>query len=608
MSFLELEYSFKRNDCVMVYGINKTDSGADSNGAGKSTILEAITLAISGETNRNISRDEFITDGEEETYIEFLLTNKTCAVNQLVIKRWFYRKKSSKIELWENGELNNEMTSVLESSKRIFELLGLTKEDLYHFFIIGQETNYSFLSASDTEQKAVIGRFGGTDFINEKIEQQKASKKLKKVEYDDLNSIIDSNEGKLEAVEESIADEKANAKSRVANQVKFYNEEKSKKEASIKSKKASIVEKDKELKKLEKERKDSKFKDVDKIVKYKGFLKKKKELKRENQKSINEAESTKHQLELLSEGEIECPNCEHHFILDSEIKLEEVPAFLEAVEEELKDLGDLKESIGKKISEYEEWIEKAEALEDELEELDDDIESKSKEITKLEKEIKALEEGILTDEASITKVKKKSKEESPIAKLEEKKADLDEVIKSDKELLSKLSDEIDDFDFWIEHLGKKGFQTFLTNKSIKSIEGITNSYLKKINTDLQLSIEGFSVLKSGDLREKIDVSIIRNGVKLGTFNRYSGGEKGRINLANILAMQSLFNMNAPNGGLNFLGLDEVFEGLDTTGQRELISILENMRVTTLVVSHRNETIGADNEIFIEKVDGVSSIV
>jgi DNA repair exonuclease SbcCD ATPase subunit len=142
----------------MVYGQNLTDPGMDSNGSGKSGLIEGITLAITGKTCRDVSREEFVNIDEDFTFVELSLENKITKVNNLVIKRWIDKKKSARIEIWENNELNKEITSVNEANSRIFELIGISREDLLHFFIIGQGTNYSFLSSGDSEQKNIISR------------------------------------------------------------------------------------------------------------------------------------------------------------------------------------------------------------------------------------------------------------------------------------------------------------------------------------------------------------------------------------------------------------------------------------------------------------------
>lgn len=609
MSHLDTTYYFPKYECVLLYGVNDSDDGMDSNGAGKSTVLEGITIALTGLPSRDIRKDEFITDDEDETYIEFHLTNEIGTVNDLVIKRWFYRKKSSRIELWENGSLNKQMTSVLEADKRIFELIGISKEDLLHFFIIGQDTNYSFLTASDTEMKKIIGRFSDTTFVSDKINNLKDKGKIKQAEYNDLDSTFNKIEGKIEAIQEQIQDE-ADKKEIEVEDVRIVNIE-----ADIKSRKLSIIEEKNNIKVANKKIKEhletlseKRFTEIGDVEKLNIQKNKRRKEKRLLKSDLEEAEKQLRKFKVLMDGEIECPKCEHHFILNSDIPLEEIPTSIEASEESIKNCNDLIKSIDKTIDKIEKKIEVISEIMEEKDEIESAIRKlKDRSIFNSNKAIEAYEKHISNNLKAIDRIKTEVIEDDSTFKLEERLKEQQELLKSTKTLMKDISVAIDDINFWVHHFGTKGFQTFLTNKSIKSIEGMTNSILQHINTDLQLSISGFTVLKSGELREKIDIAILRNGMTVGNFNRYSGGEKGRINLSNIIAMQKLFNMNAPNGGLNFLGLDEVFEGLDITGQKEMISILVNMKITTMVISHRNEPIGVDNEIMIEKIDGYSFI-
>ena len=199
-------FNFKRNKCIMIFGINSSDAGADSNGGGKSTILEGMTLSLTGETNRDVSKDEFIRDGEDECFIQMELTNEVGDVNHLEIKRWFFRKKSAKIEIWENGIQNKEISSVNEANKRVFELIGLNKEDLLHFFMVGQETSYSFLTAGDNDKKDIISRFSNINFINDKIEELKVKKKNSESELSLIEKEVQKHENKLEFLNEQKSD------------------------------------------------------------------------------------------------------------------------------------------------------------------------------------------------------------------------------------------------------------------------------------------------------------------------------------------------------------------------------------------------------------------
>jgi exonuclease SbcC len=320
-----------------------------------------------------------------------------------------------------------------------------------------------------------------------------------------------------------------------------------------------------------------------------------------------EAENIVSHLEAVFEGKISCPNCQHSFNPNESVEISEIPVLINSTNELLMQKTNLlyrieaaikqdRKEINDNAVENERLSSLKRALKRAKETIlffDEEIASHKDKISKYEEEIKELK--LVTSEDELIKLDNQIKEQDEAG----------EILYSQKGFFDQ---KILDIDFWIYHFGKKGFLTFLTNKSIKSIEGITNSYLKQMNSELQVLIDGYTVLKSGDVREKISISIVRGGIDIANFNRYSGGEKGRIKLANILGLQHLINLTAKNGGLNFLGLDEVFEGLDKTGQMDVLNILEKLNVTSLVITHRNQPIGAANEIFIEKIKGISRII
>jgi DNA repair protein SbcC/Rad50 len=597
-------FEFKRNKCIMVFGINSTDSGADSNGGGKSTVLEGMTIAITGQPNRDISKDAFINDFADDCYIEMTLTNEIGTVNSLVIKRWFFRKKSSKIELWENDELNKEMTSVNEANARIYDLIGLNKDDLLHFFMVGQETNYSFLTSNDADKKNIISRFSDIEFINQKIEKLKENKKDVESELALHLKLVGKVENKIEFLSEQKTDLVDNFQSENNEKI-----EKIKQKIKSENNNITIIRTESEgterlITKLELKISEIVIEDV---TDFEDKLSKNKKKLSETKKQILETEHTISHLEIIYEGKVTCPSCNHEFNPSEDIELSEIPTLLNQSNSILTELSSKQATLEKRIKSIKKDIEQNDAKKEELSEqksklkrlknslenLNLDLKSSDKKISNLKEQLEELKNNSVEDD--IIKIDKQIKElKSELKKLNEDKSEFDAKIL--------------DFDYWIYHFGKKGFLTFLTNKSIKSIEGITNSYLKQMNSELQILIDGYTILKSGDVREKINISIVRKGLEVADFNRYSGGEKGRIKLANILGLQHLINLTAKNGGLNFLGLDEVFEGLDTTGQIDVLNILERLNVTSLVITHRNQPIGAENEIFIEKVNGISRIL
>jgi exonuclease SbcC len=592
----------------MIFGVNESDPGADSNGSGKSTLIEAISLATTGLTCRDVNKEDFIQDGENSAYVEFTLENKLGDVNDLTIKRWFHRKKSAKVEIWENNELNKEITSVNEANQRVYELIGLSREDLLHFFIIGQDTNFSFLTVNDTEKKNIISRLSNTDKISKIIENLKAEKKelestkLRKVE-DSINSL----ESKIEVYEQEIEDLKKSKTN--SNDDKIKEIESDIKELESESKGLEIY-------KLECKEKIEQLKAENDLIKVDSNhikeVKKSIELLEEKLKKtktkVRNIESTIDHLSTIKDGAITCPECNHEFNPSSDIDVSEVDELIEYSTEELTIAKSNVKRIQKKIEVKESDIKTIKQQTDKKQEIEQKINRLENKIRGTNDEISVNDRSISKLKDSIEKLSKVSDNKEKIKEVRLKLAETEKHKHAKTEELDSISKEISDIDFWIYHFGKKGFSTYLSNKSVKIIEGMTNSYLKKFNSDLQVQIDGFTELKNGELSEKISVSILRNGNNLGSFKRYSGGEKGRINLANIVGLQKLMNMSAPTGGLNLLILDEVFDGLDATGQRDVVNILEHIGVTTMVVSHRNDPIGAENELYIKKIDGVSRIL
>lgn len=150
------------------------------------------------------------------------------------------------------------------------------------------------------------------------------------------------------------------------------------------------------------------------------------------------------------------------------------------------------------------------------------------------------------------------------------------------------------------------FKTHLANSKIEALSNMTNEFLEKIGSDLRIRFNGYTMLKSGKIRDKISITLIRDGIECGSFDKLSEGEKARINLANILAMNRLTNANCETGkGLDLLILDEILEATDETGLSSMFDALNGIGITTLIVSHGNVAENYPYKLVINKQNGVS---
>lgn len=152
------------------------------------------------------------------------------------------------------------------------------------------------------------------------------------------------------------------------------------------------------------------------------------------------------------------------------------------------------------------------------------------------------------------------------------------------------------------------FRSYLANKKVKAISGVTNHFLELIGSDLRVEMLGFKKLKNGKIRDKITVNILRNGVDCGSYAKFSGGERARVNLASILGLQRLTNNSAPKGkGLDLIVLDEILEASDTTGIESSCAALNKLKITSLMVTQNPISDNDGHTIVVTKENGYSTI-
>lgn len=152
------------------------------------------------------------------------------------------------------------------------------------------------------------------------------------------------------------------------------------------------------------------------------------------------------------------------------------------------------------------------------------------------------------------------------------------------------------------------FKSFLANTKIEALGKVTNEFLENIESDIRVKFCGYTVLKSGKIREKISVSLLRDGIDCGSFDKFSEGEKARVNLANILAMNKLVNSNAENGkGVDLLILDEILSAVDENGLACIFLALNHVGITSLVISHGNIAENYPHRLIVNKHNGESYI-
>ena len=129
------------------------------------------------------------------------------------------------------------------------------------------------------------------------------------------------------------------------------------------------------------------------------------------------------------------------------------------------------------------------------------------------------------------------------------------------------------------------FKSYIARKKIDALSLIVNDFLEKIGSDIRLKLEGFTVTKTGKLRDKISVQVMRDGIDCGSYHKFSGGEKARLNLACILSLHTLTNSNCEDGkGLDFIIIDELLDKSDEMGMATYCEALNKLGQTALLIT------------------------
>lgn len=591
-SHVDSEYSFNNDCCTLIVGDNKDRGG--NNGAGKTTLFEAISVALTGRSLRDIKKESFINDEAESCLIKLSLYNNVTK-SELEITRQFFRgNKSSKIEIIEDGEINSTITSVNEADKRILELIGISREDLLRYYIISQDNVYTFFTAADNEKKEILNRITSADLINPLLDELSDRKKNIEEKKNELSKELVALDSKKETLDEQLEELKSNIVSSeelldIQNRIK-----------KLEKRKQSYLEDNNhihdELKKL-----DGKNLDIDKLEsklkKTKKIIEDKKNLKDENKKIIRSAEQD-------LGGAVVCPKCGENFIPESELNLsvEDTKKILKEAEQENK-------SIETALSKLLEQRKNIQSEIDKAEEIQDTIKRKKREIKSNDDEIQIIDKKIANRKKEITELKKRKENNTAIKSIEDKIGECERKTEEVQKQIMPLEEELNQVNYWIYYMGKNGFKTYLANKAVSVLEGTVNSYLNKFKSDLSVNINGFKILKDGSVREKIESFVLESGMNPKLFMAMSGGERGRIKLAGILAIQHLINMSLNGNGLNLLILDESLSGIDSEGTMEFVNILENIGSTILLITQNIE----DSKIFknvltVEKKNGVSRYI
>ncbi len=176
-------------------------------GSGKSTILDAITLAMYGNISRNTK--EFINSSCKETVLsyEFEIGTKNNKRRYLVDRNMIRSKTGTKtsyarlVEILNDGNKNVIADKVGEVNEKITEVIGLTANDFTRSVVLPQGRFSEFLQLTGSERRDMLERIFNLEKygrgLSEKVKKRKNFNlrnlhdiKSKLTQYDEVSQDI----------------------------------------------------------------------------------------------------------------------------------------------------------------------------------------------------------------------------------------------------------------------------------------------------------------------------------------------------------------------------------------------------------------------------------
>lgn len=608
MSFEKVKYDFQQK-CYVLRAENKDNEGQASNGGGKTSFTDIIAISLLGYslTGRNV-KDCVNWNSEESSFtVECRLNNSQHNLTVDIKRTVYSNTKGQELILLVNGEVPSTLPTkrgveggvdVKTGNKYILEsILDISESDLLSYFLISKAHYQPFLSINTDKKLEVISRFSKANVVDKVISKLEMNLEVEKDGVEEYKSQISSTQGYIQALTDSMDDKhRLDWQHNKSKEISDIQREILQLEESLTDKAKTVADHNDKLAKLIGVEVDVKLKQKLQDELSQLDFETPKALKRELERDIVEIEN-------FLAGLITCPNCSHKFNLKSDKEITEadlIPLLegISLVEDEIVLLQEQQTLIQVQLSS--------------ITEIETSNRNKNRESESITRIIKSIESEVNRVKAEIGKKNDKVIQiesrtyEDQVTSIRGSITEKQEVFNQLTNQLNNSLLEIDEMSKWITNF--EDFKFYLGNKPIETICSLVNDYLLLSKSDLNLYIEGFKKLRSGELRQALTPVIYRNWNNPQSFHQFSEGEKVRLNLAVDLAFQKLINENSKYGGLNLFVNDECLSNLDSIGVSNAAKAFEDLGKLLILVTHSGSDMIYDNTILIEKKYNKSVVI
>ena len=535
-----------------------------TNGAGKSTMLDALTFVLFNKPFRKINKPQLANATNERdclVEIEFSVNSRDYLVRRGI--------KPNIFDIEVNGNpLHKEADD--RANQRILEesILKVNYKSFTQIVILGSSTFVPFMQLTTANRREVI-----EDLLDIRI-------------FSAMNSLIKDNIRTKKEQIKSLDIKKDNLKDKMHMQQEFINELESRGNANIKSNNDKIDKLDGEVEVYMRdnaviEEDIHKFtKDQEEVIGAREKLSKLNNLKGKISQKV--ATITKEH-KFFTENTV-CPTCTQD--IEEEFRVNRISDVQNKAKELKKGYEDLEETI-KSEQERERQFN---SLSKEITKLTHGISQNNTRISLNQRQIRDLEHEIQTITSNLQNRNTENE------KLEQFKDNLQKTI----EYLSDKKQEIVHYDFAYSLLRDDGVKTKIIKKYLPFINQQVNRYLQMMDFYINFKLDE-------EFGETIESPIHENF----SYSSFSEGEKMRVDLALLFTWREVARLkNSVN--TNLLIMDEVFDSsLDGFGTEEFLKIIRYVikDANIFVISHKSDLHDKFQSVIrFEKVKGFSRMM
>jgi DNA repair exonuclease SbcCD ATPase subunit len=541
----------------------RTNLIVGSNGAGKSTILDALTFSLFAKPFRKISKGSLVNSINEKdcmVEIEFRIGKLDYKVIRGI--------KPNKFEIYCNGQLWNQESSVNEQQKNFEQnVLKMNYKSFTQIVVLGSSTFIPFMKLPGGQRRDIIEDILDIQVFSTMNVLLKDKMRDNNDEVRDINYQLDLLKDKIELQKQTMLTlEKRNQEEIDRKKEKILEYRKTELQDTENVEKLT-----QQICKLNKEMQEY-HQSSEKLKKLNTYL----------IKVTHKLNTCKKELEFFENNHV-CPTCTQDISKEfRDLKLSDGKG-------KVDDINVGCEELKTAIKDEEERNEKFVTLSLEVNELNTKVSQNNFQLMTIRKQVDSLEEEI--KELQGDSVDKKE-EYNKLETLVKDRKDLSKQqasLKSDRDVLTTAGQLLKD----------NGIKTRIIKTYLPTMNKLINDFLQRMEFYVNFTLD-----------ENFEEQIKSRYRDVFSYDSFSEGEKARIDIALLLTWRSIAKLKN-SVDTNLLILDEIFDGsLDQSGTSDLGWILRNFDDSTkvFVISHKQ---GMDDKfdrtISVEKVKNYSTL-